>query len=75
MGCCFISLCIRPASDLWECLREQVLQAAHRGPFTVHSSVNAVPVYERFGFKVSGARLQRLGGIAVPMRLEPPRCP
>ena len=73
MGCCFISLCIRPASDLWECLREQVLQAAHRGPFTVHSSVNAVPVYERFGFKVSGARLQRLGGTCVPMRLELPR--
>lgn len=58
---------------LWECLREQALQAGHRGPFTVHSSVNAVPVYERFGFRVSGARLRRLGGICVPMRLELPR--
>lgn len=57
---------------LWECLRERALQAGHCGPFTVHSSVNAVPVYERFGFKVSGARLQRLGGVSVPMRLELP---
>ncbi len=57
---------------LWEFLRDRALQAGHCGPFTVHSSLNAVPVYERFGFKVSGARQQRLGGLSVPMRLEPP---
>jgi hypothetical protein len=38
----------------------------------VHSSLNAVPVDERCGFKVSGAHLQGLGGLAVRMRLAPP---
>ena len=59
---------------LWESLRDRACQAGYRGPFTVHSSLNAVPVYERFGFKVSGAALARLGGLSVPMRLEPPEC-
>ncbi len=57
---------------LWEFLRDRALQGGHCGAFTVHASVNAVPVYERFGFKISGAALHRLGGLSVPMRLEPP---
>ncbi len=60
---------------LWEWLRDRARHAGYEGPFTVHSSLNAVSVYERFGFKVSGARLMRLGGISVPMRLEPPSGP
>ena len=57
---------------LWELLRARAQQAGHCGPFTVHSSPHAVPVYERFGFKVSGAHIERLGGVSVPMRLEGP---
>lgn len=57
---------------LWEFLRDRARRVGHCGAFTVHSSLNAVPVYERFGFQVSGARLARLGGLAVPMRLDPP---
>ena len=57
---------------LWEFLRDRARQAGHCGPFTVHSSLYAVPVYERFGFQVSGAHLARLGGLSVPMRLDPP---
>lgn len=56
---------------LWEFLRDRARQRGHAGAFTVHSSLNAVPVYERLGFQVSGARIERLGGISVPMRREP----
>jgi GNAT superfamily N-acetyltransferase len=57
---------------LWECLRDRAYRSGHHGSFTVHASLNAVPVYEHFGFKVSGASLMRLGGVSVPMRLDPP---
>ena len=55
---------------LWETLREAALRAGNPGVFTVCSSVNAVPVYERFGFVVVGEKLFRHGGVSVPMVLD-----
>ena len=46
------------------------LQAGNRGVFTVHSSVGAVPIYERFGFVVSGEKIVGRGGVSVPMVLD-----
>ena len=62
--------------NLWEYLRDRAIQNGHSGIFTVYSSMNAVPVYEKFGFKVSGERIHKNGGAAVPMRFEfPSQCP
>jgi len=40
---------------LWEFLRDRNIHAGHSVPFTVKSSLQSVPVYERFGFIVAGA--------------------
>jgi GNAT superfamily N-acetyltransferase len=52
---------------LWELLRDRVLRAGNPGVFRVNSSVGAVPIYQRFGFRVNGARVERHGGAYVPM--------
>ena len=52
---------------MWELLRDGALARGHLGPFTVHSSLLAVPVYERFGFQVSGPPVEKNGGVSVPM--------
>ena len=56
---------------LWECLRDRALRAGNPGTFIVNSSINAVPVYEKFGFVVASARVEKHGGAYVPMVLEP----
>lgn len=57
---------------LWECLRNRAIETGHSGIFKVYSSLNAVPVYERLGFKISGERIDKNGGAAVPMTCELP---
>ena len=58
------------ARKLWEILRDQALRAGNPGVFTVNSSLVAVPVYQRLGFVVAGAKVEKDGGAYVPMRLE-----
>jgi GNAT superfamily N-acetyltransferase len=55
---------------LWELLRDGALRAGNPGLFRVNSSVGAVPVYERFGFVVVGAKVEKDGGAFVPMKLD-----
>jgi len=55
---------------LWENLRDEALRSGSPGVFTVHSSVDAVPVYERFGFAVAGEKVESNGGVSVPMLLD-----
>ena len=57
---------------LWELLRDRALRAGNPGVFTVNSSIGAVPVYERFGFRVNGDRVEKHGGAYIPMVLRPP---
>ena len=57
---------------LWEFLRDRAIQGGYSGAFTVYSSVNAVPVYQRFGFAVFGTRIEKNGGVSVPMRCASP---
>jgi GNAT superfamily N-acetyltransferase len=55
---------------LWEVVRSQALAAGNPGEFTVNSSLNAVPVYEKFGFVAQGDA-RSLHGIAFqPMRMS-----
>ena len=54
---------------LWLAARQEALNAGHAGSFTVNSSLNAVPVYERFGFSPSGPKVEAHGVAFIPMQL------
>lgn len=57
-----------------ELLRRAGLEIeAQPGCLTVNSSPNAVPAYERMGFRVTGPAQQRDGIIFVPMIQDHPR--
>jgi GNAT superfamily N-acetyltransferase len=57
---------------LWHTVRDAAIARAHPAAFTVNATVNALPVYARFGFVPTGP-VQREHGIAfVPMRLALP---
>ncbi len=55
--------------DLWLVVKQAALGAGNPGRFTVNSSLNAVPVYERFGFVPSGSEVQTHGIAFLPMQL------
>ena len=57
------------ARQLWQLAKAQAVQAGNPGRFTVNSSVGAVPVYERFGFVVSGPTVSKHGISFQPMVL------
>lgn len=54
---------------LWDAAREAALRAGNPGEFTVNSSLYAVPVYQRFGFRPTGPRVEELGIAFLPMKL------
>lgn len=57
--------------SLWEQVREDALKRGNVGQFTVNSTPHAVPVYERFGFKATGPRVEMRGIAFMPMRHSP----
>jgi len=57
------------ARRLWEIVKAEALAAGNPGLFTVNSSLNAVPVYEKFGFVRKG-EVQHMHGVSFqPMHL------
>lgn len=54
---------------LWEMAMDTAIRAGNAGEFTVNSSLNAVPVYERYGFVPAGPRVEMHGIAFVPMKL------
>jgi GNAT superfamily N-acetyltransferase len=56
---------------LWEHLRDHALRSGNPGLFKVNSSLDAVPIYERFGFVIAAPKVERYGGAYVPMILKP----
>lgn len=56
------------ARRLWERALADLLAVEDEVEMTVRSSVYAVPVYRRFGFEVTGARVDSEGVSWVPMR-------
>ena len=58
------------ASGLWSTAHAAALRAGNPGNFTVNASVNAVPVYQRYGFIVTGPEVRSHGVVFVPMRLD-----
>lgn len=58
------------AAKLWARAKADALAAGNKEYFLVRSSQYAVPVYERFGFRIVGAGAEKDGIVFVPMRLE-----
>ncbi|MDG4555606.1 MAG: GNAT family N-acetyltransferase [Candidatus Competibacter sp.] len=58
------------ARRLWNIVKNNAMAAGNRGQFTVNSSLNAVPIYEKFGFVRKG-EVQYIHGISCqPMQLQ-----
>jgi GNAT superfamily N-acetyltransferase len=55
--------------QLWSAARDAALVAGNPGEFTVNASLNAVAVYQRFGFASVGGPMQDKGLIFQPMKL------
>ena len=58
------------AAKLWARAKADALASGNKEGFSVRSSEYAVPVYERFGFRIIGARAEKDGIVFVPMKLE-----
>jgi GNAT superfamily N-acetyltransferase len=56
--------------QLWQMVKAKAIQSGNPGKFTVNSSLNALPVYERFGFIASGPAVQVHGVAFQPMQLS-----
>ena len=59
------------AARLWARAKADAIAAGNSDGFSVRSSEYAVPVYQRFGFHVVGARAEKDGIAFVPMKREP----
>jgi len=57
-------------SKLWQVVKARAIQSGNPGKFTVNSSLNALPVYEKFGFIASGPVVQTHGVVFQPMQLS-----
>lgn len=55
---------------LWQQVRSAALAAGNPTAFTVNSTLYGRPVYERFGFTVTGPVTQRDGLTYIPMALK-----
>ncbi len=58
---------------LWEFAKRECAANGNSGPYTVNSSDNAVPVYERWGFRRNGPAQKSNGILYNPMKLETER--
>ncbi len=57
---------------LWSHAKDAAISVGRQHRFTVNSTPYAVPIYERFGFGVTGPRVEVHGIAFVPMELHIP---
>jgi GNAT superfamily N-acetyltransferase len=57
------------ARELWEFAKANAMASGQQAAFTVNSSLNAVPVYQQFGFAIHGAVVEAHGVAFQPMQL------
>jgi GNAT superfamily N-acetyltransferase len=55
--------------SLWDRARAECLAHGSPDAFTVSASINAVPIYESFGFVVVAPLQNREGVLSIPMKL------
>ncbi len=58
------------ATALWQRARHYAVAQGHSTSFTVNSSLNAIPVYEGFGFKAKGQIVAMHGITFLPMQFN-----
>ncbi|MFZ6766025.1 GNAT family N-acetyltransferase [Undibacterium sp. Di26W] len=58
------------ATVLWQHARQYAASQGQSTSFTVNSSLNAIPVYERFGFKAKGQVVEMHGIVFLPMQFQ-----
>jgi len=58
------------ASNLWAQAKAKAIESGNAQGFTVNATPFALPVYERFGFEIQGARVEENGVAFVPMILH-----
>jgi GNAT superfamily N-acetyltransferase len=58
------------AAELWRRARLHADEGGHGNTYTVNSSLNAIPVYKRFGFTANGEVTVMHGISFLPMRLQ-----
>ncbi|MFZ6657903.1 GNAT family N-acetyltransferase [Undibacterium sp. TJN19] len=58
------------ATELWRRAHLHAVEHGHGNAHTVNSSLNAIPVYERFGFTANGEVTVMHGISFLPMRLQ-----
>lgn len=58
------------SGQLWKLGRAACLAAGNRGEFDLRASTFAIPVYEKWGFVITGEAEDTGGIISTPMRLE-----
>jgi ribosomal protein S18 acetylase RimI-like enzyme len=62
------------AKKLWHEAMAESIERGNPGTFTVNSTPFAVPVYESFGFEVTGPKRETKGIAFVPMTFSLKRC-
>ncbi len=55
---------------LWQMVKARAIESGNSGTFTVNSSLNALPVYEKFGFVSNGPVVHAHGVAFQPMHLS-----
>jgi GNAT superfamily N-acetyltransferase len=58
------------SAQLWNYIKAESIRLGSPGEFTVNSTPYAVPVYEAFGFKATGDKIETKGIAFVPMKLS-----
>lgn len=57
------------ARQLWQLAQQVCTQHGNKGTYTVNASLNAVPVYQAFGFQINQPALESQGVRYQPMQL------
>ncbi|NEO25760.1 MAG: GNAT family N-acetyltransferase [Kamptonema sp. SIO4C4] len=58
------------ARQLWQFAKTDAIVAGNQDGFTVNSTPYAVPIYERFGFTITGEKVEMNGIAFIPMQLN-----
>jgi GNAT superfamily N-acetyltransferase len=59
------------SNNLWKLVSDECIRRGNNGSFNLNASTYAIPVYERWGFKVTGAMSHEHGLSFTPMELNP----
>jgi len=59
------------SNQLWKLVSEECIRRGNFGSFNLNASTYAIPVYQKWGFKITGPMSHDHGLAFTPMELEP----